>query len=480
MQLKRIFAALALAAMVTAPVLATFVLTRSAQAVPQYSAQAGRTCDSCHILPGNWETPKVAHQKRNMSCGTCHIDPSGGGMRTTTGRYFGRSTLPMIAISPRPQDDWDRNLPGLGRRDKATPYNAALPEGPINIKQAPAYRDSIHDKWAWGMPKGITPDTPFPGRHAGLNADPMFRVGGDFRFAFLFEKGKTFTFPMQVDVHSAVHPVHHATVLMNVGARGQSSGYSDTIDDSHTPYFRELFAMTNEWPYQAYAKAGRFVPAFGLKLDDHTTRTRREFELDTSLPETRVLGVEAGFVAAEPFFQASYFKMKSKFEVPDQWDIFDVDNGWGTAFNAGWRALGWSVGGSALMRRRSLDEGGNTDTYAVYGSLNPWYFWQHVPLTFQGEIDTGKAQRASGLEQHKLVMYGEADWMAWNGVTLLAAYDWADPDRDVVDDDSGRFQLGAQITVYPGVTLDSRFRFLTVATPDGNGTDFFTQLHLWF
>ena len=161
---------------------------------------------------------------------------------------------------------------------------------------------------------------------------------------------------------------------MNVGARGQSSGYSDTIDDSHTPYFRELFAMTNEWPYQAYAKAGRFVPAFGLKLDDHTTRTRREFELDTSLPETRVLGVEAGAVAAYPFVQVSYFKMKNKFEQPDPWNIFDVDDGWGTAFNLGWRDLGWSLGTSAMMRRRPLDQGGNTDTYALYGSLQSVVF----------------------------------------------------------------------------------------------------------
>jgi hypothetical protein len=458
--------------------LAMLAITRAALATPQYAAQAGRTCDSCHILP-DWDTPKLAHQKRNMSCGTCHVDPSGGGMRSASGRYYGRATLPMIATSPRPQDDWDRNFPGLGRRDKATPYDSYLPVGPRNLEQAAAYRDSMSDKWAWGTPKGITPDTPFPGRHFKLNNDPMLRFGGDFRFAALFSN-QTMAFPMQFDVHTAVHPVHHATLLMNVGARGQSSGYSDTIDDSHTPYFRELFAMTHEWPYQSYAKAGRFVPAFGLKLDDHTTRTRREFELDTSLPETRVLGVETGFVAAYPFFQASYFKMKNKFEEPDPWDIFDVDDGWGSAFNAGWRDLGWSLGASAMMRRRPLDQGGDTDTYAVYASLNPWYFWQQIPLTLQGEIDSGTAQRASGLDQKKLVMYGEVDWMVWNGVNLLAAYDWADPDRDVIDDESGRFQLGAQLTVYPGVTLDSRIRYLSVATPTGSDSDFFTQLHIWF
>lgn len=459
-------------------VLGAGLFGRAAHALPQFSAQAGRSCDDCHILP-DWDTPKLANRKRNMSCQTCHVDPAGGGMRTTAGRYYGRSTLAMIATSPRPMDDWDRNVPGFGRHDRATPYNDYLPVGPKNLAAATAYRDSLDDKWAWGQPKGETPNAPFPGRYATLNPDPILRIGADLRFATLVSQG-TLMFPMQFDIGTAVHPIHHATVLMNIGARGQSSGYSDTIDDSHSPYFRELFAMTSEWPYQAYAKAGRFVPSYGLRLDDHTTRIRREFELDGSLPDSRVLGVEVGAVASYPFLQASYFKLKSKYEEPDPWDIFDVDDGWGAALNTGWRDLGWSIGGSAMIRRRLLDQGGDTDTYGVYGSFNPWYFSKRIPLTLQGEIDFGTVQRLSGLQTHKLVWYGEVDWPIWNGVNLLFAYDWADPDRDVIDDQFGRYQFGGQLVIIPGVTLDGRVRFLDVTAPEGDGTDLFMQMHVWF
>ncbi|HEX6790749.1 MAG TPA: hypothetical protein VF247_05510, partial [Candidatus Krumholzibacteria bacterium] len=456
-------------------VAALFVTGRTARAVPQFAAQAGRTCDNCHIIP-DWDTPKLAHRKRNMSCQSCHVDPAGGGLRTTAGRYFGRASLPMIAWSPRPQDDWDHNLPFIGRRDKVTPYDSYMPIGPRNIEQAQAYTDSISDQLAWGVHEKLIPTAPWPGRYFGLNPDPFLRVGGDLRLGFL-AAGSALIFPMQLDIATAVHPVHHVTALMAVGARGQSSGYSDTFDDSHTPYFRDLFVMTSEWPYQAYVKAGRFMPNYGLRLDDHTTRTRREFELDNSLPESRVLGVEAGAVAAYPFIHASYFKMKSKFEEPDPWDISDVDDGWGAALNLGWRDLAWSLGSSYLTRRRPLDEGGDTDTYGVYGSFNPWYFSMKVPLTLQGEIDYGTLQRASGLEASKLAAYGELDWMAWNGVVVLLAYDWSDPDRDVVDDDSGRVQVGGQFTVIPGVTLDMRVRYLHVATSSGSEADFFSQLH---
>jgi hypothetical protein len=445
-------------------------------ALPQYAAQAGRACDSCHILP-DWDEPKPSERKRNMSCQTCHVDPAGGGMRTTAGRYYGRATLPMIATSPRPMDDWDRNL--FGRRDKATPYDGYLPVGPANFEAATAYRDSLHDKWAWGMPKGDTRHGPFAGRYGLLNPDPILRFGFDIRFATLVSK-QTLMFPMQLDIATALHPAHHVTALMNIGARGRASGYSDTIDDSHTPYFRELFAMTNEWPYQAYAKAGRFVPSFGLRLDDHTNRIRREFELDGSLPESRVLGAEIGAVASYPFLQASYFKLKSKFEEPDAWDIFDVDEGWGTALNLGWRDFGWSAGASVLVRKRPLDEGGNTATYALYGSFNPWYYALKIPITLQGEVDIGSFQRASGFEGDKLIWYAEADWLARNGLNFLVAYDWADPDREVIDDESGRIALGAQIVIYPGVTLDGRIRYLSVATPAGSEADLFMQVHFWF
>ncbi len=451
----------------------------AALALPQYAARAGRTCDNCHILP-DWDTPAFSHRKRNLSCQTCHVDPAGGGMRTTAGRYYGRATLPMIASSPRPMDDWDRNPPLVGRRDKATPYDDYLPVGPASFKDVPAYKDSIHDPWAWGTPKGETPDGPFAGRYAKLNADPMLRIGGDFRFATLITEGTSLIFPMQFDVGTVFHPVHHATLLMNIGARGNASGYSDTIDDSHTPYFRELFAMTSEWPYQAYAKAGRFVPSYGLRLDDHTNRIRRAFELDGSLPESRVLGVEVGAVASYPFLQASYFNLTSKYVEPDPWDIFDVGDGWGAALNLGWRDFGWSAGASALVRRRPLDEGGDTDTFGLYGSINPWFFSQRIPLTLQGEIDFGTFQRASGRQAEQLVWYGELGWLVWNGVNVIVAYDWADPDRDVVDDQSGRVQFGGQLIVMPGVTLDGRIRHLDVATEEGDGTDLFLQLHLWF
>lgn len=470
MQLKPAFA-------LTVFLLLLAASARDAAATPLYAARAGRTCDNCHVSPNKWEDPALASRKCTLSCQGCHTDPAGGGMRTVSGRFYGRATLPAIATSPRPTSDWDRNL--FGRRDRATSYNSNIPYGPSTQADARAYADSISDRWAWGTPPGETRYGPYQGRFGDLRADPVLRIGGDFRMAMLFSQS-SLIFPMQVDIGTTLHPVHHATVLMNIGARGRSSGYSDTIDDSHTPYFRELFFMTHEWPYQSYVKAGRFVPSYGLKLDDHTNRIRREFELDGALPESRVTGVEVGFSPNYPFLQASYFGMNSKYEEPDPWDIFALDEGTGYAVNAGFRELGWAVGASVLARRRPLDEGGDTDTYGGYAVLNPWFYSRGIPITLQTELDFGTRQRESGNEAKNMVWYGEIDWLAANGLNILFAYDWADPDRDVVDDHSSRYQVGAQVTPYPGFTLDGRIRALQVATSSGNGADFFLQLHIWF
>lgn len=450
-----------------------------AQATPMYAARSARTCDNCHVSPNTWANPVVAERKCNMSCQSCHVDPAGGGIRNTSGRYFGQSTLPVVATSPRPTHDWDRNLPYVGRRDRATTYSDSLALGPDTYAQAAerfeALERAIEDGWARGTLKpekyGL-----LPGRYERLNADPRLRVGFDARLAYLNQG--SLIFPMQIDVPVVVHPVHHLTLLLNTGARGRPSGYSDTFDQDHSFYFREAFVMLHEAPYQAYVKAGRFVPSFGLKLDDHTSRIRRSFELDGGLPEARVTGVEIGAMPNYPFINASWFRMASRDRVPAAWDVTDVDDGWGTAVNAGWRDLSWSLGGSAMLRRRPLAQGGDTSTWGLYGVLNPWRLRRTLPLTYQVEYDAGRLQRISGRRTGQAAFYQELNYVPYNGTILLLAHDWSDPDTEIIDDDDHRLQAGVQLTPISGVTIDGRFRVLLPAH-GSVGSDVFLQMHLY-
>ena len=449
-----------------------------AVSTPLYSARAGRTCDNCHVTPNKWVDPALAERKCTLSCQGCHVDPAGGGMRTASGRFYGRATLPMIATSPRPTVDWDRNAPLLGRRDRATSYTQNIPYGPANFEASEAYNDSISDFWGRGRPLGGSNKYAFyQGRYGALNATPFFRIGWDLRIAAL-AAGTVLVFPMQADLPVLVHPVQHFTLFLNTGFRGRTSGFGDPTDADRQPYFREAFAMLHEVPYGSYAKAGRFVPSYGLRVDDHTSSIRRRFELDGSLPESRVTGVEIGAAPNYPFINLSVFSMKAAGESPSRYDIFDVGDGWGTAVNLGFRELGWSVGGSAMVKRRDLDKGGDMSAFGAYGVLNPWFYSTRVPLTYQVEVDVGTYQRLSGNAASQAVVYQQLDWLWRNGVNFLVAHDWQDPDRDVKDDEWHRVQFGGQVTPYPGVTLDGRVRAL-LPTAGGNDADLFVQLRLW-
>jgi hypothetical protein len=179
-----------------------------------------------------------------------------------------------------------------------------------------------------------------------------------------------------------------------------------------------------------------------------------------------------------PFINAAWFRMAARNRVPDPWNITDVDDGWGSAVNAGWRDLSWSVGISAMIRRRDVEEGGDTSTYGLYGVLNPWRRNRALPLIYQIEYDVGSFQRSSGQKTHQAAFYQEVNWVAYNGVNLLLAHDWSDPDDEIIDDEDHRLQLGMQLSPISSVTVDSRFRVLLPAVGKVADSDINPASHL--
>jgi hypothetical protein len=401
-------------------------------------------------------------------------------MRNAAGRFYGRATLPLVATSPRPTQDWDRNWFGLfPRMDKATTYTHDLPQGPDSLAQVGEKRFAAHESLARGKPAGYPiPESYFQGRYWRLNADPLFQISFDVRLAALLSGGGS-AFPMQFDLGALLHPVERMSLVANVGARGRAGGFQETVEDPESPYLREGYLLLHELPYGIYAKGGRFVPAYGLRLDDHTSFIRRQFDLDGSLPEVRVTGVEVGASPNYPFLNLSWFRTNPATEPPPAFDIFDVGPGWGMAANLGIRELGWSLGGSAMVRRNSASPEEEATMGGAYGVFNLWHYARSVPLTGQAEFDQGSFTSPSGRKRTARAFFTEIDYLLGNGLNLLAEYDWEDPDIEVEGDAAQRLAIGVQFTPYPGITLDTRLRGL-VPAEGASGGDVFLQLHLWY
>ncbi|MFT4626843.1 MAG: hypothetical protein ACI8PZ_005523 [Myxococcota bacterium] len=432
-----------------------------AEALPLYTARSGRTCDNCHVDPTDWENPPLPDRKCTLSCMGCHTDPSGGGLRTVSGEFYGQSTLPMFLPSHRGWEDWER--------------------GPFWTSPDEKRSNKVPDL-AWGSPAGEpTVNTWDQARYAGLNADPALSLGIDARVAaWLMGDGEASVFPMQFDTHAAVHPIERVTVAATAGVIADKQGFGATFERNTAFAVKDVYAMVHELPYMTYVRAGRFVPPFGTRTEDHTSPIRRDFELDGSTMHSRVTGVELGFAPNYPYAQVAVFRPGPRDDgllgdgaVP----VLGVP-GIGVAASAGYRDLGWQLGASAMLKRRPFEFGGDTESVSLQGAFNPWYYTRAVPLTFLGEYAVGRRQNpwTGGPQSHVAGML-EADLLVFNGLNLRLKYDFSDPDTVVGGDQRQTVGLGADVHLMTNTTVTGQVR----VDPNGGDPayDAILFLHLW-
>lgn len=471
-----------------------------AEALPMYAQRSGRTCGNCHISPTyedeqGWNNPQLSQRKCSMSCVTCHTNPGGGGLRNTSGRYYGQSTLSMFPMQERSYSDYDRELlPQWLIRvvrdffawEPAEPVTSETPADDSSTKRSiPSnYEQAIGGMGAgkrggWsvlGRPLfGNSRMAFWDGRYGDLRADPLLLVGGDVRLAYW--TGSRTPFPMQVDLHGAVHPIEHVTIMGTAAARGRAAGIQAVLEQDRTLFFpRNAFVMAHELPYMGYAKAGIFMPTFGTHLDDHTSFIRDYFEMDVSASEDTVLGVEIGAAPNYPHASLSVFRNFAPPGTPEE-----INRGWGMATSFGWRDLGWSVSGHAMIKRRALRARGDLEAGGIGWGFNPAYYVDAIPLTYMGEVTLGRRQQpVSGEAAVQIASYHELWWTLFNGILIKAKYDLGSRDLSGSGSLEQRWALALDVSPIPGLTLMAQGRLLQPRPSADLGWDVLIQTHLWF
>lgn len=187
----------------------------------------------CVLVEHAVALPRFA-SRTGAKCQSCHVNPSGGGMRQAFGQQYGRETLPVPTWSNEfSLDDFSSKLTdfvSIGA-DVRTLY----------------YVQQI-------------PDT------AGGAAGTSSTTNNAF-------------FQMQGDVYLNFRIAKKVNIYVD---KGIYSGF-------------EIFGMLSILPGNGYIKIGKFLPNYGTRLDDHRTFIRDRTGFNPESGRAELTGAEIGF-----------------------------------------------------------------------------------------------------------------------------------------------------------------------------------------
>jgi len=427
--------------------------------LPLYTARSGRICDNCHVTPfansqqEEWKNPPLDKRKCNLSCQTCHTEPNGGGRRTAVGRYYSFATLPIFNQEKRPYWDNKRNIKDLLKVFKLKKKSYSKKKKSRNVRKK--RKQSKPDFYSWSDPLqfGNTPSTkqsPYAlkyGLYGKINASPFFGFGGNLRGAFIKTETSQAAFPMQMDFNTDLHPAEHITIAGTLGVLGQAKditkGENKSLEQV-TYVIRNAYLKLHELPYQSYARIGAFSPAFGQRVEDHTTYTRSKFGFDLTNKNSSVFGVEIGMAPNYPYLTASFFT--------NQVGNYST-NGWGAALNMGWRDLAFGGGTSLIIRKRNIEFGGDTSALSFDWYFNIGRYFLTIPIVFSGEFAWGQKKDSATSTRTFYANFARVDYLIFNGINLNINSHFYDDDFKTRNDEIGRFGAGVDINIVASVKL---------------------------
>jgi hypothetical protein len=353
-------------------------------------------------------------------CASCHVNPTGGGIRNEYGTAYGSDKVPLESL-----------------RDSEFTFSGKLNN---NITLGADYRSQfLYD--AFGSDQGKA--TTFHAMTAAIYGDVRLTKNIDFVFKY---------------------------DLVN-NNYGFLSG-------------PEVYAVARILPAHWYVKGGAFLPDYGWRLDDHTAYTRGGnlgfvggFGLSEGLifvPGYKDIGFEIGGTVEGINLTAGLFNGSGNLQKID----FSNDKAFvahaeyaGSASDVNFR-LGGSVYKYKTFTMGGVDGGIGCGDLALFGEAD----WtdNYLQINFSGGpsygVVTGKRTFAA---------FGEADYRAIQGLWFTARYEVFDPDNVIHGDALKRAVLGLEFFPYPFVELRPQYR-INMETPGINNDQALLQMHVWF
>jgi hypothetical protein len=285
-------------------------------------------------------------------------------------------------------------------------------------------------------------------------------VGADFRTLFFTRQAADSTgssmsnafWQMQGDLYLNFRVAKKVSLFLK---KGLYSGF-------------EAYGLLNILPANGHVKVGKFVPNFGLRLDDHTafTRTYTGFSAETGRPE--LTGVEAGI---------------SPGSVSATAGVYNATDGFGGSGGSEKAILARMEGIFPLRDDVFLGAGANvfrryaagSTTHTLYGAFG---LFGAGDFSLTGEIDLLESALTSGTVRG-VVLYTEANYVVTPGLDLKVAYDFYDPDKDIKSGSQSRYSFGFEFFPIAGVEVRPMYRIMREQPIDAKNDEFHVLFHIY-
>ena len=294
------------------------------------------------------------------------------------------------------------------------------------------------------------------------------RFGADLRFQVLShtdnqDESRTAYFPMQGDLY---------------GNLSVSKGVEVYVKQDVLRPNPEFWSYLPLLPKDGYLRIGRFIPTYGLRLDDHTTFTRggnlrilhglkkegMPFSPDKVTPGI----IEAGMYISDIFITLS---TANKFATGNE-------SGYGFSESLKDKNLTFrgeytgSIGSAPILFGSSFMKEGDFQLMGVFGGTS------FFGLTWIGEVDIAENWVD---DNSSIASFSEFSYPVKQGLHLVARYDLFDEDIKIKNNAISRWTVGADVFPLSFFEIKLQGRF-TSLSGDGENPEpeYLIQFHTWF
>jgi hypothetical protein len=231
----------------------------------------------------------------------------------------------------------------------------------------------------------------------------------------------------------------------------------------------EVFGLFNVLPASGHIKVGKFLPNYGMKIDDHTTYVRQVTGFSPEAGRMERAGLEAGISPGAFTIMGGVYNGDENASFPP-----------GSSNKA---FLGRAEGLFRLDDNITAGLGGNLFTAKRPGSTMTCsggfgsFTWDRFTLLAEGDVVSTKGPTGSTVKQ--LVTYVEADYVLTPGFDLKLAYDFRDFDIDFKTGTISRYSVGVEFFPLGGVEVRPIYRIVKEDPDKGNKNEFHLLLHLY-